>query len=279
MSADEGFGGLAVVSFESRRAAEMASFIERHGGAPVSAPTMREAAREDKSAALRFAHGLRGGAFDVVVLMTGVGTRALLEAIAPVMPREEVAERLARLVVLARGPKPSVVLRELGLRGFLAAPEPNTHREVLATLAPVLTPGARVVVQEHGEPSEELYAGLVALGATVDAVPVYRWELPEDTAPLEDALRRLARGELRVALFTSAQQVRHALMVAERLGLATEVRETLRGGVVASVGPVCSAALAAAGIAPDVEPEHPKMGHLVREAAARARAVLSAKDA
>jgi uroporphyrinogen-III synthase len=279
VNADAGFGGLAVVSFESRRAPEMASFIARHGGAPVSAPTMREAAREDTTAALRFAEGLRGGVFDVVVLMTGVGTRALLDAIAPVMPREEVVERLAGLVVLARGPKPSLVLRELGLRGFLTAPEPNTHREVLATLAPVLAPGARVVVQEHGEPSEELYAGLAALGATVHAVPVYRWELPEDTTPLEQALRGLARGELRVALFTSAQQVRHALLVAERMGLAAEVRAALRCGVVASVGPVCSAALSAAGLAPDVEPEHPKMGHLVREAAAKARAVLAAKDA
>lgn len=35
---ETGFGGRRIVSFESRRAAEMASLIERHGGVAVSAP-------------------------------------------------------------------------------------------------------------------------------------------------------------------------------------------------------------------------------------------------
>jgi len=279
MTAPATFEGLSVVSFESRRAVEMASLIARHGGVPVTAPTLREAAREDVTAALRFAHGLRDGAYDVVVLMTGVGTRALLAAIAPTLPHDAVAAHLAALTVLARGPKPAAVLRELGVRSFLTAPEPNTHREVLDVLAPLLRSGTRVVVQEHGEPSEELYAGLIARGATVDAIPVYRWELPEDTAPLEAALGAVARGEHRVALFTSAQQIRHTLLVADRLGLTEPVCAALRRGVIASVGPVCSAALVSAGLPPDLEPEHPKMGHLVRAAAERAVALLAQKAA
>jgi uroporphyrinogen-III synthase len=48
---------------------------------------------------------------------------------------------------------------------------------------------------------------------------------------------------------------------------------------VASIGPVCSEAIRAEGLAPDVEPEHPKMGHLVKAAAERAAEVLSAKGA
>ncbi|NUQ77217.1 MAG: hypothetical protein HUU21_27090, partial [Polyangiaceae bacterium] len=48
-----------------------------------------------------------------------------------------------------------------------------------------------------------------------------------------------------------------------------EVRRRLAAGFVASIGPVCSEALRAEGISPHLEPEHPKMGHLVKEAAAR----------
>jgi uroporphyrinogen-III synthase len=51
----------------------------------------------------------------------------------------------------------------------------------------------------------------------------------------------------------------------------------LRAGVVASIGPICNEALARHGIAPDVVPEHPKMGHLVRAAAEAASRLLEDK--
>src|SRR4051794_22402889 len=102
---ETGFGGRRVVTFESRRAAEMASLIERHGGAPVSAPTLREVPLADNPAALAFARGLSAGAFDVVVLMTGTGARALVEEIAPEMDRAAFAAALRRVrTLVARGP-------------------------------------------------------------------------------------------------------------------------------------------------------------------------------
>jgi uroporphyrinogen-III synthase len=269
----EGFGGRRVVSFESRRAAEMASLIARHGGVPVSAPTMREVTINDNEGAKAFARDLAAGAYDIVVLMTGVGARALIEEVAPVLGREDFAQALAKTAVVARGPKPAAALRELGLRAFTTVPEPNTWREVVGALAgegasPL--PGKRVAVQEHGAPSRELYAALEERGARVTPVPVYRWALPEDTAPLRRALHAIADGEASIALFTSRAQVEHALAIAAEEGVAERVRERLAKGLVASIGPVCSEALRAEGITPHLEPEHPKMGHLVKEAAARA---------
>src|SRR5687768_2153419 len=120
----EGFGGRRVVSFESRRAAEMASLIERHGGVPVKAPTMREIAITENEAARAFARELAQGGYDIVVLMTGVGVRALLEEIAPELGREDFARALGRATVIARGPKPAAVLRELAVPGFVTVPEP-----------------------------------------------------------------------------------------------------------------------------------------------------------
>jgi uroporphyrinogen-III synthase len=274
-----GFGGRRVVSFESRRAAEMASLIERHGGVAVSAPTLREVTIGDNPEAVAFAERLRDGAFDVVILMTGVGTRALVEEVAPVLDRAAFAAALARVPLLcARGPKPAAVLRELAVTGFVTVPAPNTWREVVHTLGErVPLGGKRVAVQEHGAPSHELYAALRDLGAEVSAVPVYRWALPEDTTPLRRALHEIAAGGVTVALFTSRAQVEHAFAVAAEEGVASAVKDRLRAGVIASIGPVCTEALRAEDLEPDLEPEHPKMGHLVKAAAERSAAILDAK--
>jgi uroporphyrinogen-III synthase len=274
-----GFEGRPVVTFESRRAAEMASLIARHGGVAVSAPALREVKIEENPSARAFAQKLAAGEWDVVVLLTAVGTRALLDEMGPELDRAAFAAALGRTITVARGPKPAQVLRELGVTGFLTVPEPTTWREVLATLeARGSLAGLRVAVQEHGAPSLDLYEALARAGAQLTAVPVYKWALPEDTAPLRSALHAIAKGRARVALFTSRSQVEHALAVAaeERIGAA--VKSALRRGLVASIGPVCTEALRAEGLPPDLEPTHPKMGHLVKESAARASSILEAKD-
>lgn len=279
----EGFGGLPVVSFESRRAAEMASLVERHGGFPISAPALREVRSPPSPETLAFAERLDAGAFDFVLLLTGVGTRALADEVAAVLPRDRLVAALARTRVIARGPKPAAVLREFGLPGFLAVPSPNTYREVLATLDGAFgeagLAGKQMAVQEYGVPNDALYDGLRARGVHVTPVRVYTWALPEDTGPLRAALGKLARGEANIALFTTRAQVENALLVAADEGLEAEVRAALATGVVGSIGPVCSDTLRAEGLPPDVEPDNPKMGHLVKEAAARSLAILAAKAA
>jgi uroporphyrinogen-III synthase len=108
-------------------------------------------------------------------------------------------------------------------------------------------------------------------------VPVYRWALPEDAEPLRRALERWARREFDVALFTSATQVEHVMLMGEELGRAAELRAAAGATVIGSIGPVCSEALRAHGLPVDIEPEHPKMGHLVAAVARRARGLAAAK--
>src|SRR5438876_12213377 len=108
-----GFDGLRVLSFESRRATEMASLITTFGGRPLVAPALREVPLESNTAALEFAAAVMRGEFDIIIFLTGVGTRTLVNAVAPAYPREKFAEALARVRVVARGPKPLAALREL----------------------------------------------------------------------------------------------------------------------------------------------------------------------
>ena len=256
-----------MLSFESRRAAEMRSLIERHGGEATVAPSMREIPLEENSAAFDFADELLAGRIDVVVFTTGVGTRALAEVVETRHDRTDFLNALARPVTIVRGPKPTSVLNEWKVRIDHRAPEPNTWRELLAVIdAGVEVRDRTVAVQEYGEPNDEFYAALAERGARVQPVPVYRWALPEDTAPLEQAIRSTLAGEFDTLLFTSAQQLRHVLEVAQRQGLADRWREAAARCVVASIGPTCSEALSEQGLAVHVEASPPKMGQLVRAA-------------
>ncbi|MFN8640621.1 MAG: uroporphyrinogen-III synthase [Candidatus Binatia bacterium] len=128
-------------------------------------------------------------------------------------------------------------------------------------------------------PTPELIAGLQARGAVVRTVPIYRWDYPEDASALRDGVARLAAGRVDLALFTSARQVEHVVETARRLGCLDALRTASRRVVYASIGPVCSEALHAHALPVDLEPEHPKMGHLVAAAAQRGRALCAAKRA
>jgi uroporphyrinogen-III synthase len=275
-SAPQGLHGLRVLAFESRLATEISELIRRRGGEPIVAPSMREVPLSQNAAAFDLLRRLEGGTIDIVVLMTGVGLRALVAAVASEWPRERVAAALGHATLVARGTKPVAALRELGRQPDLTAPEPNTWREVLATFdAKLPLAGKRVAVQEYGAPKPELIAGLEARGAAVLSVPVYRWTLPEDTGPLRSAVGALCAGTIDIALFTSGIQVHHLFQVAA--DEAERLRAAFARVLIASIGPVCSEALREHGLAADLEPEHAKMGQLVAEVARRGPALLRAK--
>lgn len=272
------FAGLRVAAFESRKAADMARMIERFGGVPLVSPSMREVSVGHNRAAIDFANRLITGGIDVAIFLTGVGARLLVEQVERHVDRAQFLAAISDVKSVVRGPKPLAVLKELGVTPTIVVPEPNTWRDLLTTLDEKL-PVANLVVglQEYGVTNRSLVAGLEARGAVVESVHVYDWALPEDCGPLEQNIRRIASGELDVAMFTSANQVFNLLNLADELGLAEEVRAGFRNIVVASIGPTTSEMLRNESLPVDMEPSHPKMGHLVTEAAERAAELLARK--
>jgi uroporphyrinogen-III synthase len=162
-----------------------------------------------------------------------------------------------------RGPKPTAVLRGRNVRIDISAEEPYTTVEVLAAIRDVNLSTKRVLVQRYGETNLGLEKGLEARGAKVIEVPTYRWALPQDIGPLRQLLDALERGEIDAAVFTSASQVRNLFAVAEQRAGTDQLRRNLNSVVVASIGPVCSDALAAAGVHVTLEASPPKLGPLV----------------
>lgn len=258
----------------------MARLLERHGALAICAPSMKEVPLTDQHEALSFGETLLGGGCDLLVLLTGVGMRALLDALQTRWPKEQVIEALRAVPIACRGPKPVAVLKELGLAPAVVAPEPNTTRDLILALEPFALSGKRVFVQEYGRTNEELREALSARGALPHSVAVYAWQLPDDVAPLQDAIALICEGNADVVLFTSAQQLDHVLQVAERMALTDAFLAALENQLlVASIGPVTSDALRERSLPVDLEPAHPKMGHLVKELMQRGVTLLEQKRA
>ncbi len=269
------FDGLRVVSFESRRAAEIAELIRRQGGEAFVAPSMREAPIENNPEAFAFAERLFRGEFDLVIFLTGVGARALNKVLASRYPEGQFAEALRKIAVAARGPKPLAALREMSVPVAVTAPEPNTWRELVAALAGRTE--KRIAVQEYGKSNTELLDALRERGAEVTPVRVYQWDLPADLAPLREAVRRIAEAKADVVMFTTSIQVPHLFRVAAEQQLEAALRNGLRRVAIASIGPSTTETLEDFGLEPDLTPSHPKMGFLVKETADQAAAILERK--
>lgn len=256
-----------VCSFESRRASEMQSLIERGGAIATIAPSLKEIPIEDNSAALAFGDQLARGEIDIVIFLTGVGAQGLLDVLQTKHPLESVQGWLSRTMVIVRGPKPVAVLRQSGIRVDYRAAEPNTWRELVQLIddTPIPIAGQTVAIQEYGQAQPELTKALTDRLAQVIPVPVYKWDLPDDIGPLEQSIRDTIAGQFDILLFTSAQQAVNVLEIAQRLGLREEWIRAAKKCVIGSIGPTATETLEGLGLRPDLEPSHGKMGHLVME--------------
>ena len=256
--------GRVLAFVEARMPDEMASLVRRHGGVPYSAPVMQEIYLRDDPEVRQLVSDICGGRIDIVVLLTGVGTRALVETAASMERQEEFIRALDGLTVVARSPKPGRVLRQNKVHIDIMPPEPYTSEALVESIAGLDLKGARVAVQRYGGPSSFLLQSLKARDAEVREVTLYTWGLPQDRAPVERLIDDLNRGEVSALAFTSQPQVLNLLTIARDAGKERELMDTLNGPVlVASVGPVCSRRLRESGIKIDVEPDHPHMGNLV----------------
>jgi uroporphyrinogen-III synthase len=279
MSNQHGFNGMSVAAFESRMATEMARLIERYGGQPHVAPALREIPLSDNTAVLEFGKRLLAGHFEMVVLLTGVGTKTMIEILQTSYPLDFVKAALARTTVLARGPKPVAALKELGLTPSITVPEPNTWRDILQVLderGSLIE--VRIAIQEYGVSNPDLLAALQQRGAQVTQVPIYKWALPENIAPLREVLGAIIAGQIDALLITNAAQIDHVMQLLEQEGTTAQFKEACRKMVVASIGPTASERLRHYDLPIDFEPSHPKMGVLVKETSEQAHSLLLQKQ-
>ena len=279
--ATSGFAGMTVAAFESRMADHMAKLIARHGGNPLVAPSLQEVPLGNNAEALDFATQLMAGDVDLLILLTGVGTRTLVDVWKTQFTLEAIRQALTDTILVCRGPKPVAALKELGLKPHITVPEPNTWRDILCTLdawKPDGLTGLRIAVQEYGTTNTDLTQGLTERGAHVRSVAVYRWALPDDVEPLKRTLRSIVDGNVSVLLFTSAVQVDHIVKLLDATDALAAFRDALAKTMVASIGPVTSQRLRHHDLPVDFEPSHARIGTLVKEASEHAGEILTHKS-
>ncbi|MEL6109315.1 MAG: uroporphyrinogen decarboxylase, partial [Planctomycetota bacterium] len=189
-------------------------------------------------------------------------------------------DSLSDITTICRGPKPVAALREVGIQPTHKIGEPNTWREILQYIDDhqISIANQEIGLQEYGVSNASLVAGLEARGASVATVRVYGWELPEDTEPLQANVHALAAGERDMLLLTSAHQIVNMMRMAEQLGVTKQLRDGLSKTAIASIGPTTTQMLSECELRADMEPSHPKMGHLVVESAQRSAELVATKQ-
>jgi uroporphyrinogen-III synthase len=271
-----GLRGLRVLTLESRRSDIVEKLIVEQGGECFNAPSVRERPLEANPQIIQFAKDLIAGRYDTVIFTTGSGTKYLVDALAASGPTEEFLQALRQVRIVSRGPKPAAVLSDFAIPVAVNVPEPNTWRELLDAIAHFYP--QNVAVQEYGVPNLELITALRHRGSNVTPVTIYRWDLPEDLAPLEEAVKRICDRWCHAVVLLSSVQLTHLLRVAERTAMRDAVITALQQDIVTvSIGPVMTDNMLREGLQPDFSPNHPKLGICIRQFAEQAQRLVAAK--
>jgi uroporphyrinogen-III synthase len=252
-----------IAVLESRLGEQLCSLIAKGGGRPFHAPGLAEVPDLDLDQIAALIPELEAHPAKLMLFQTGVGTRALFNAVDTLGLTERLLALLEASTVVVRGPKPTAALRSRNVRIDLSARDPFTTHEVLELLQPLPLAGERVLVQRYGVLNVELDRALEARGAQVLEIPMYRWSLPPDIGPLSALIDALDRQEIDAVAFTNAEQVRNLFTVAEQRGRAETLKAALNRTLVASIGPVCSHALSERGVHYAFEASPPKLGEFV----------------
>ena len=273
-----------IALLEARRSAEIARLIERQGGTPYVTPILREVPVEDSAPLQEWLRRVARGELEVVIFLTGVGCRALLGGADQAGELDAVKGGLDGVRVVARGPKPVQVLKEYGVRVDYVPPEPNTSEELLAAFAEWQLGGRTVGLQVYGGTTpylERLREGLRGMGAEVDEVAPYRWEGPTDDTAVRALIDDCLQGRVDALAIFSSSQIHNLFAIAEEHDVASALQHALSSGsvMIASVGPVATQAIRSHGLPVHIEPEHPKMGHVVMALAEAFRNASAAEKA
>ena len=252
-----------IAILETRLGQQLVDLVRQRGGVAFHAPALAELPDLDPQKIAALVRSLEAAPAKLAIFQTGVGTRALFAALDSLGEVAVFLRLLEKTIVAARGPKPTGALRSRGVRIDRQAADPFTTHEVLQSIEDVSLKQERVIVQRYGVANAELDRALEARGAQVIEIPTYRWSLPADTRPLEGLVAALERGELQATVFTNAEQVRNLFAVADKLEKTAALRESLNRTLVASIGPVASAALREYEVKIDLEAKPPKLGPLM----------------
>jgi uroporphyrinogen-III synthase len=257
--------GCTIVVTADRRAQELGAALERRGAVVRHAPALSMIPHADDEELRAATERLLDQPPDVVVVTTGIGFRAWLDAADAHGLAGDLLVVLERARLIARGPKARGAIQAAGL-----VPDWVTESETSAEISDVLLregpSGLRIAVQMHGAGADGLEKDLAVAGADVVPLTVYRWGPAPDPRALESSASAAACGDVDVVAFTSAPGAEAWLATAEELPCWGGIAARFASGdlVAAAVGEITARPLVRRGIEP-VIPDRGRLGALIRE--------------
>lgn len=257
--------GFVVGITADRRWSEQAELLERRGAAVLHGPTITTQYLGCDDELRRATEAVIARPPDYLVATTGIGVRAWFEAAQAWGLAEGLLDALAESHVVARGPKATAAVQVAGLPTW-ASPSSERLEHAVALLTAQDLAGRVVAFQHYGERDASAVATIVAAGAGLVEVPVYRYQAPADDTKARALIDAACDRQLDAVTFTSAPSVAHLVTLAGRRAREGELLTAFNDGNVAAVcvGPVCAEAARRAGIQRPVAPALGRLGLLVR---------------
>lgn len=243
-----------------RRHEEQIELLRRRGARVVHAPTMRTRPLGPDDELGEAIEAVIEQRPEVIVLSTGIGVRGWLEAAEALGRADELRAVIGDAQLVARGPKAAGAAASEGWQLDWQA-RTATATEVVEHLRDTGIDGRRVTALLDGRSAPVLAEQLRTLGAEVVAVPVYRWELPDDVEPVLRLIDLIADGGVDAVTFTSSPSIWNLVRLATETGRQQQLQAALSGSV--RVGPVCASTARNSGFARVVEPERARLGAMV----------------
>ena len=249
------FQGVTVGLFETRRQREFSTMFAARGAQVVACPLIFPESQGVEEPVRTFIEEALAGRFAVAIFYTGIGILAILDAAQQLSKYDALKGALARLTLIARGPKSKGALKRHNLTpNFLA--EPPTTAGLVKLVERLDVRSKRVAVALAGDqPSTSLAEAVQRGGGEIYQFAPYHYHLPDDLSGIDAFVRRVLAGEISLMVFTTPPQVTILMDAAERLGLAQKLLETMNSSVtLAAVGTVTAERLARCGVKTSVCP-------------------------
>jgi uroporphyrinogen III methyltransferase / synthase len=257
------FGKRVLITRTRRQASVLARLLADEGAIPVELPAIEIEPSADPEAVGAAIDDLTAGRYGWSVFMSANAVELWFEHL---RDRGLDARAFAGAFVAAIGPATADALAERGISADFVPPE-YVAEAVVDGLRAHVSSGDRVLVPRAEGARTELVEGLRAAGAEVDEVTLYRAVVPE-TAPT-GALSMLRDGAIDIVTFTSSSTVRNlAAMLNGHI-------ETLRGPLVACIGPITAKTAEELGLRVDVVASEYTVEGLVRAITNRVRKAVS----
>ncbi|MHB8575112.1 MAG: uroporphyrinogen-III C-methyltransferase [Dehalococcoidia bacterium] len=260
------FGKSVLVTRTRQHVSVLRRMLEERGAEVVELPALEIVESASPEMTRRIGEALDGGEYAWTVFTSANGVNIFFSRL-----RED--RRDARVFhgcsICAIGPGTAAALAEHGIVADLV-PHEYVAEGVLAAMSARDLHRRRVLVPRAENARPELIAGLRALGAEVEEVPLYVSRPPE--SPDESTLSRARAGVIDIVTFASSSTVTHLVQM---LGGDPA---PLAGALVACIGPVTAKTARRLGIRVDVVAEEYSIPGLVAALEQRVAAGFAAAE-